>query len=773
MEFTFKQLGVWLSKRLGGSGNCWAALHCAAVFDLRFCSMHTLTRLLKKTLATTAVSATGLILPLQALALQPTLADKDTAPTPAPAQTRAPVAETRSFMVTSSNGVRPDPYYWLRDDTRKDPAMLAHLTAENAYFQAESSAYGALTEKLYEELVGRIKKDDATVPTKKGNYRYFTRFVPGGEYPIFVRTPVRGGKEHILIDGNEEAKGKNYSEIGARAVSSNEQLLAYLEDDSGRRQYTLKIRDLKTGKNLTDTVKGLSGSLAWANDNKSVYYVENDPVTLLSTRIKRHVLGTDAAKDESVFEEKDNTFYVSVSKSGDDRYVMIFSGATETTELRMIDAAKPGSPLQMFAPRERKLKYSADHINGRWIIRTDWNAENYRLMTVSDKQAGSREAWQELVPHSKDVFIEGFKAFNNYLAINERSDGLLRIRLMPWSNMRTMTVKSTFIQSDEPAYVARLSDNPEQATDELRYTYTSLTTPASEYAVNMKTGARTLLKTQAVLGGFDRNNYQTERTWAVARDGTRVPVSVVFRNTTARNGTAPLYQYAYGSYGVNSDPVFRSGILSLLDRGFVYAIAHIRGGQEMGRNWYENGKLLNKINTFTDYIDVTDHLVKSGYGAKDKVVGMGGSAGGLLMGAVANMAPEKYAALVAHVPFVDVVTTMLDESIPLTTNEFDEWGNPKQKMSYDYMLSYSPYDNLSAKAYPALLVTTGLYDSQVQYYEPAKWVAKLRTLKTDKNPLLFKVNMEAGHGGKSGRFVRQRETAEEYGFILHQLGIQK
>ena len=723
--------------------------------------MQSLTRILRKTFATTAVATAGLMFPLLAQSQSPTAT--------------APVAEQRLFMVTSPHGARSDPYYWLRDDARKEPAMLAHLTAENSYFQAQSSAYAPLTDKLYEELVGRIKKDDSTVPTKKGNHRYFTRYIPSGEYPIFVRTPVRGGKEQVLIDGNVEAKGKSYFEIGARAISTNEELLAYLEDDSGRRQYTLKIRDLKTGKNLPDVVKGLSGRLAWANDNKSVYYVENDPVTLLSTRVKRHVLGTDATQDELVFEEKDNTFFLGVSKSGDDRFVMISSGATETTELQIIDASKPGSKPLVFAPRERKLKYSADHIDGRWIIRTDWNAENYRLMTVADKQVGQRVAWQELVPHSKDVFIEGFEVFNNYLAINERSDGLLRIRLMPWGNMPSKTGKpaSTFIQSDEPAYVARLSDNPEQATDELRYTYTSLTTPASEYVVNMKTGARKLLKTQAVLGGFDRNNYQTERTWAVARDGTRVPVSVVFRKDTPRNGSAPLYQYAYGSYGSNSDPVFRSGILSLLDRGFVYATAHIRGGQEMGRSWYENGKLLNKMNTFTDYIDVTDHLVKANYGAKNKVFGMGGSAGGLLMGAVANMAPEKYAGLIAHVPFVDVVTTMLDESIPLTTNEFDEWGNPKEKRFYDYMLSYSPYDNVSAKTYPAILVTTGLHDSQVQYYEPAKWVARLRATKTDRNPLLFKVNMEAGHGGKSGRFVRQRETAEEYGFILHQLGIQK
>ncbi len=747
-SFTQRQVARWSTLR--GSVQ---ALHILLQLPPSSVPMKQFSLALSTTLA---VAVTGLLLPLSALAA------------PAP-QVLPPVATQKPYVVESPHGARQDPYYWLRDDTRKQPDMLAHLTAENAYFSAQSAPYAGLTDKLYNELVSRIKKDDSTVPAQKGNYRYFTRFIPGGEYPIHVRTPVRGGKEQILIDGNVEAKGKNYSEIGPRAVSANEQLLAYLEDDSGRRQYTLKFRDLKTGKNLPDAIKGLSDSLAWANDNKSVYYVENDPVTLLSTRVKRHVLGTDAAKDEVVFEEKDNTFFLAVSKSGDDRFVTIFSGATQTTEIQIIDANAPDAKPRMLAPRARDIKYSADHINGRWIIRTDWMAENYRLMTVSDAQVGSREAWQELVPHSKEVFIEGFEVFKNYVAINERSNGLLRIRLMPWDK----DGQSSFIQSEEPAYLAQLSVNPEQDTDELRYTYTSLTTPASEYVVNMKTGVRKLLKTQAVLGGFDKSRYATERTWAVARDGTRVPVSVVFRKDTPRNGTAPLYQYAYGSYGINSDPVFRSSVISLLDRGFVYAIAHIRGGQEMGRSWYENGKLLNKINTFTDFIDVTDHLVKANYGAKNKVFAMGGSAGGLLMGAVANMAPEKYAGLIAHVPFVDVVTTMLDETIPLTTNEFDEWGNPKQKAFYDYMLSYSPYDHVTAKAYPAMLVTTGLHDSQVQYYEPAKWVAKLRATKTNKNTLLFKVNMEAGHGGKSGRFVRQRETAEEYGFILHQLGIKK
>ena len=689
------------------------------------------------------------------------------ASTPLPSS--APVAPQKPFVVESPNGNRADPYYWLRDDTRKQPEMLAHLTAENAYYEAYAKPYAKLTDKLYTEIVGRIAKDDSTVPYKKGSYLYYTRFIKGGEYPIFARKPAPGGREQIMMDGNREAKGKAYFEVALHTVSANEQILAYLEDDNGRRQFTLKFRDLKTGKNLPDVVKGLSGALAWANDNKTIYYVENDPVTLLSTRVKKHVLGTDAAKDPVVYEETDNTYYVGIGKSGDERYVTIVSQSTETSEMRIIDANQTYPKVQVFAPRTRNIKYSADHMAGRWVIRTDWEAPNYRLMTVEDANVGERSQWKELVPHAPTVFIEAMELFNDYLVINERADGLLGLRVIPW----TAPQNSTVIKSDEPAYVTMLSTNAEQNSVQLRYTYTSLTTPLSEYEVNMRTGERKLLKQQPVLGGFRRDQYATERTWATARDGAKIPVSLVYRKDTPRDGTAPLYQYAYGSYGLSSDPYFSAGLLSLLDRGVVYAIAHIRGGQEMGRQWYENGKLLKKINTFTDFIDVTDHLVKARYAAPNKVFAMGGSAGGLLMGAIANMAPEKYAGLVAHVPFVDVVTTMLDETIPLTTNEFDEWGNPKQKVYYDYMLSYSPYDQVKAMAYPAMLVTTGLNDSEVQYYEPAKWVAKLRATKTDNNPLLFKVNMEAGHGGKSGRFVRQRELAEEFGFILNRLGIHK
>ncbi len=685
------------------------------------------------------------------------------------AEVKPPVAAKKEYLVKSPHGDRNDPYYWLRDDSRQSPDMLAHLKAENAYYQAMSAPYAALTEKLAGEIIGRIKQDDSSVPYKNGNYRYATRYETGKEYPLHVRTPVAGGAEQLLIDANVEAAGKNFYQIGNMQVSEDGNLLAYMEDTNGRRQYVLRFRDLKTGKNLPDVISGLSGSVVWAADNRTVFYIENDPVTLLSTRVKKHVLGTDPKTDAVIYEEQDKSFYMGLDKTIDDQYLVIGVSSTVSDEYRVLPAATPDGKWQVLAARQRDFKYDIEHNKGRWLIRTDWNAPNYRLMTVADKDIGKRDNWQEFLAHDKNVFINGVALFDNYLAISERSDGLKRIRVMPLANPK----QAFYIQSGEAAYVANIDVNAEPDTEVLRYNYTSLTTPPSVMEVNMKTGAKTLLKEQEVLGGFDKANYQTERVWAKARDGVKVPVSLLYRKGYKRDGTAPLYQYAYGSYGSSSDPSFRSTVLSLVDRGFVYAIAHIRGGQEMGRHWYEDGKLLKKVNTFNDFIDVTDFLVGQKYAAKDKVFGMGGSAGGLLMGAVANMAPEKYRGLVAHVPFVDVVTTMLDESIPLTTNEFDEWGNPKQKAYYDYMLAYSPYDQVQKKAYPALLVTTGLHDSQVQYFEPAKWVARLREMKTDQQPLLFKINMEAGHGGKSGRFQRLKESADEYAFILHLLGINK
>ena len=677
-----------------------------------------------------------------------------------------PLAVKQPYTVTSPNGYRQDPYYWLRDDTRSSPTVLDYLHRENDYADTYAKRYQPLTEALTAEIIGRIKQDDSSVPYTKGDYSYYTRYETGKEYPIYLRKGLKDGVEQVMLDVNTLAAGKDYYAVSNWQVSPDQNYLAYVEDTSGRRQYTLKVRDLRTGKELSDELTGLSSSIAWAGDSQTLYVVKNDPVTLLSTQVLQHRLGDDVAKAKLVYEEKDNSFYMGVGNTTDDKFVLIYLGSTVSSELLVQDAAKPGSTFTALAPRERDVKYDADHINGRWLIRTDWQAPNYRIMSVDNAKIGDRANWQPLIAHSDSVFIQGFAAFNNYLAISERSDGLRRIRVMPWQTPD----KSFYVASDEAAYVTGFDVNPQQNTDWLRYSYTSLTTPRSVYQLNMKTGEKQLLK-ETEVPGFDKALYQTERVWATAKDGTKVPVSLLYKKGFKKDGSAPLYQYAYGSYGASMDPSFRSSVFSLVDRGFVFAIAHIRGGQEMGRHWYEDGKLLQKKNTFTDYIDVTDYLVAQGYAAKDKVFGMGGSAGGLLMGAVANMAPQKYKALVAHVPFVDVVTTMLDESIPLTTNEFDEWGNPKQKAYYDYMLSYSPYDQVGKQPYPAMLVTTGLHDSQVQYFEPAKWVAKLRTHKTDANPLLFKTTMEAGHGGKSGRFARQVQTAEEYGFILNLLGI--
>jgi oligopeptidase B len=687
-----------------------------------------------------------------------------TAATPAP-----PVAAKKPHDVVSVNGTRNDPYYWLRDDTRRKPEVLSYLKAENAYSEAMSTPYQALTTRLSDEIIARVKQDDSSVPFRRKGYVYYSRFETGQEYPIHARKAVGSEAEQVLVDANHEAQGKAYYRVGARAVSPKQDLLAFTEDVTGRRQHTLRFREIATGKDVGERISGLSAGVAWAGDNKTVFYVENDPVTLLSTRVKKHVLGSDPKADPVVYQEKDTTFYLGVGSSGDDRYVVIRLRSTVASEWRVIDADNPASEARLLAPRQLDHLYDVDHIDGRWVIRTNWHAPNYRLMAVADGDIGDRARWYELLPYEKNVLIEDMALFRDYLAVNERRDGLAGIRVVPWKAPE----KSFDIRADEPAYVEGFDVNADQDTDTLRYTYTSLTTPASTYDVDMRTGERKLLRQQPVLGGFSSANYVTERVWATSRDGGRVPVSLVYRKGLQKDGTAPLYQYAYGSYGASSDPEFELPVISLLDRGFVYAIAHVRGGQEMGRAWYDDGHLLKKKNTFTDFIDVTDFLVREKYVAKDKVFAMGASAGGLLMGAVANMAPDRYRGIVAHVPFVDAVTTMLDDTIPLTSNEFDEWGDPKRKECYDYILSYSPYDNVKAMAYPALYVTTSLDDSQVQYYEPAKWVAKLRATKTDQNPLLFRINMAGGHGGKSGRFASLKETAREYAFILDRLGIRQ
>jgi len=660
---------------------------------------------------------------------------------------------------------RIDPYYWLRDDTRKNPDMLAYLKAENAYADAVLAPTKPLQETLFKEIVGHIKQDDSSVPARERGYWYYTRFQAGQDYPVLARKAgTLTAKEQVMLDEPAMAKGHGFFAVSDWTVSQNNRLLAYALDTVGRRQYTLKFKDLATGKALSDDVANVEPNLAWADDNKTVFYIEKDPVTLLSKRVKAHVLGTPASADKEVYFEKDDAFYIGVGRTSDDKFICISEQATVSNEQRCTSAAKPGV-WTVIAPREREFLYQADHVGNRWIIRTNWNAKNFKLAEVSDADmAKGRDAWRDLVPHNPDVFIENFQPFNSFIAIEERANGNKHIRLLSNSG------KSSDVASDEPAYAMEIGNNPEVGSTKLRYTYDSLTTPEITYEVDAASGKRTVLK-RTPAPNYDPTQYVTERVWAPARDGTKIPVSLVYKKGFKRDGTAAMLQYAYGSYGSSTDPSWSPTIVPLLDRGMVYAIAHIRGGQEMGRAWYDAGHLLNKKNTFTDFIDATRYLVSQRYAAKDRVAALGGSAGGLLMGAVTNMAPEDYRVIVAQVPFVDVVTTMLDTSIPLTSNEFDEWGNPAEPKYYDYMLSYSPYDNVARKAYPALFVSTGLWDSQVQYYEPTKYVAKLRAMKTDTNPLVFRVNMEAGHGGKSGRFQQYRSRAEYYAFMLSQLGI--
>jgi oligopeptidase B len=678
-----------------------------------------------------------------------------------------PVAAKKPHQVKGPGGiVRDDPYYWLRDDSRKNPEMLAYLNAENAYADAALAPLKPLQEKLYSEFVGRIKQDDSSVPYLRRGYYYYTRFAAGQDYPVNARRKgSMTAPEEVLLDQPAMGRDKGYFNIGNYEPSLDNRLLAYAEDVVGRRQYVLRFKEIGSGRALADEVPNAEPDFVWADDNKTVFYVEKDPVTLLSKRVKAHVLGTPASADRLVYEEKDESFYMGLSRTTSDKFICIVLQSTVSNEQRCTSAASPGA-FAVFAPREREFRYQADHIGDRWVVLTNWEAPNYRLMQVSESAAGSgRGKWTDLVAHSPDVFIDDFKPMSGFIAIAERSGGNKRLRLL------TDAGKSSFVASDEPAYAMALDANHEPDTDWLRYRYDSLTTPGSVYEVNSKTGERRLLK-QTPAPGYDPANYVTERVWAPARDGTRIPVSLVYRKGFRKDGKAAMLQYAYGSYGYSSDPAFSPTVVSLLDRGMVYALAHIRGGQEMGRAWYDQGHLLNKKNSFTDFIDVTRHLVAQGYAAKGRVAAQGGSAGGLLMGGIANMAPGDYGAIVAQVPFVDAVTTMLDPTIPLTTNEYDEWGNPSDRKYYDYILSYSPYDNVAAKAYPAMFVSTGLWDSQVQYFEPAKWVAKLRATRTDSNPLLFRTNMEAGHGGKSGRLRRYRDIAEYYAFMLEQLGVE-
>ncbi|WP_293861472.1 S9 family peptidase [Steroidobacter sp.] len=666
----------------------------------------------------------------------------------------------RSHRVASPNGARDDAYYWLRDDTRSDPEVLDYLKAENAYTQAMLAPVQPQIDGLYTEIVARLKQDDATVPVRYRGYWYAVRYATGQEYPIVVRrADAPDAAEDILLDGNALASGQPFFQLGGYEVSPDNRLLAYTEDTVGRRQYRLRIKDLVTGTLLPDTIDNVDGGIAWADDNRTLLYVEKDPVTLLGRRIRSHTLGATGA-DPLVYEEPDESFDLTVERSKSERYLLIASESTTSSEWRYTRTDDLSFAFQVVVPREEDHEYQVDHLDDRFLIRSNWQALNFRIVEVPVEHVAERARWRDVVAHDLEVFVQDFEIFRSFIAVSERSRGLMNIRVQRWGEA------PFHLTADDPTYTMALGSNPELDTTKLRYIYTSLTTPGTTYDYDLADGSRVLLKREPVLGPFDPADYVSEFVWASARDGERIPVSIVYRKGTPLDGTAPLYQYGYGSYGLSMEPGFSSSRLSLLDRGFVYAMAHVRGGQELGRRWYDAGRLEFKWNTFNDFVDVTDHLVARRYGARDKVFAAGGSAGGLLMGVIANVAPDRYAALVAHVPFVDIVTTMLDTSIPLTTLEYDEWGNPNEAAAYAYMLSYSPYDNIRRQSYPAMLVTTGLWDSQVQYYEPAKWVAKLRRHNTGSRPLLLHVNLEAGHGGKSGRYEHMREVAREYGFVI-------
>ena len=667
--------------------------------------------------------------------------------------------------LTIHNDTRIDNYYWLRD--REDPKVIKYLENENEYSDAVMKDTKKLQTKLYDEIVNRIKQEDESVPYKFNGYYYYTRFEKGNEHPIYCRKKGSlESKEEILLNENEMAKGFSYFHIADFSVSPDNKIIAYSVDTLSRRKYTIKFINLETSKLLKDNIPNTSGNIVWANDNKTIFYNVKDE-SLRPYKTVKHILRTDVKNDKTVYEEKDNTFYHTVSKSKSQKYILFCSESTLFTEYHILDANTPNGKLKIIQPRQKDLECNVDHIGKYFYIRTNKDAKNFKIVKTEIEHL-SQEYWVDVIPAREDILISDFEIFNNYLVVKEFKNALPFIKILDFVNDKKYT-----IDIKESAYTLWISTNSEGDSDILRYGYESMTTPSSIYDFNMVTKEKKLMKEEEVLGDFDKNNYQTERLFATACDCTKIPISIVYRKGLKKNGKAPLLIYGYGSYGNNMPAYFSTVRLSLLDRGFVYAIAHIRGGQEMGRKWYEDGKLLKKKNTFYDFIDCTKYLVKEKYASPEKVFAMGGSAGGLLMGAISNMAPDLYTGIIAQVPFVDVVTTMLDESIPLTTGEYDEWGNPNVKKYYDYMLSYSPYDNVEAKEYPNMLITTGLHDSQVQYWEPAKWVAKLRDLKTDDNLLLIHINMDFGHGGASGRFEVYKEYALEYAFIFKILNIKK
>jgi len=681
---------------------------------------------------------------------------------------QAPVAEKIPKKLEIHGDTRIDNYYWLNE--RENPKVLDYLNEENKYYSKMTGHTKKFQEDLFEEMKGRIKEEDESVPYKSNGYYYITRFEAGKQYPVYFRKKDNlDAPEELLFDVNKMAEGHDYYALVGMNISEDNKIASFGVDTISRRQYNLMFKNLETGKIYPEVIENTTGGSAWAKDNKTIFYTKKDPVTLRSDKIYKHILGTDPSKDKLIYEEKDDTFGTFVYKTKSKKYIIIGSSSTLSNEYRFVNAATPDKSFKIIQPRERNLEYSVAHYKDHFYILTNKDgAKNFKLMKTPETKTG-KENWVDVIPHRDDTLLEDISIFKDYLVLEERNNGLGKIRIKRWDD-----TDDYYLPFDEETYSANVYSNPDFDTDLLRFSYNSFTTPNSVIDFNMKTKTKNVLKEQEVLGGkFDKNNYKSERIWATARDGKKVAVSMVYRKDTRINKNTPLLLYGYGSYGYTIEDRFSTTRLSLLDRGFVYAIAHIRGSEYLGREWYEDGKMFHKKNTFNDFVDSAKYLIEKKYTSPQHLYAMGGSAGGLLMGAVINMNPELFHGVIAAVPFVDVVTTMLDESIPLTTGEFDEWGNPKNKDSYEYMLSYSPYDQVKAMDYPNLLVTTGLHDSQVQYFEPAKWVAKLRDMKTDNNELLLYIDMETGHGGASGRFDALKDVAREYVFLLDLEGFKK
>lgn len=684
---------------------------------------------------------------------------------------KPPIAKKKPYVHKAHGDERQDPYYWMNDFFKKGPDstnVVTYLEQENSYFEKMIEDAKGLENELYLEMKGRILEKDESVPYLDNGYYYYSRQEEGKDYYIICRKKGSlTAPEEILLDVNKMAEGHAYFSVSTAAVSPDNKWVAYGVDTKSRRQYDIFIKNIATGEILSDVITNTEGYPVWSNDNKTLFYTGKHPVTLLSERIMRHKVGTDAKADVEVYKETDPSNYIGVGKSKSDKYIFVYSSQTLSNEIFYLDANTPEGKFKVFQPRMKEVRYNVDHAGDKFYIRTNLDAKNYRLMTT-DETKTEKQNWKEFLAHRDDVLVSGMEVFKNFIAVSERKGGLTRLNIIRLSDN-----SSHFLSFDEPAYVASLSTNPSYDTELLRFNYQSLTTPATVYDYNMVTKNKTLLKQQTVVGDFNPANYVSERVFATAKDGTKIPVSIVYKKGFKKDGSGPLLLYGYGSYGANMDASFSSVRLSLLDRGFAFAIANIRGGQEMGRYWYDDGKMMNKKNTFTDFIDCAKFLIEQKYTTSEHLYAMGGSAGGLLMGAVVNMEPTLFKGIVAQVPFVDVVTTMSDPTIPLTTNEYDEWGNPSNKESYFYMKSYSPYDNVGPKNYPNMLITTGLHDSQVQYFEPAKWVARLRELKTDNNKILFYTDLAAGHGGASGRFKSLHDRAREYAFLLKLEGLKK